>query len=149
MNLPREQAYEGKYVIQTEEPHLTPVEAVTIYKDLSEVERAFANLKDVIELRPIFHRTDRRVEAHIFVAALAFLLHRAIEKKLKAAGLDLSATDALRVLRTVRVVEFTLGQGPTKRSVTRGSARAATILSALGISHLDPPIPPKGAETVT
>lgn len=149
VNLPREHAYEGKYVIQTEEPHLTPVEAVTIYKDLSEVERAFANLKDVIELRPIFHRTDRRVAAHIFVAALAFLLHRAIEKKLKAAGLDLSATEALRVLRTVRVVEFTLGQGPTKRSVTRGSARAATILSALGITHLDPPIPPKGAETVT
>ncbi len=148
VNLPREQAYEGKYVIQTEEPHLTPVEAVTIYKDLSEVERAFANLKDVIELRPIYHRTDRRVEAHIFVAALAFLLHRMIEKKLKAAGLDLSATEALRVLRTVRVVEFTLGQGQTKRSVTRGSARAAMILSALGITTLDPPTPPKGAETV-
>jgi hypothetical protein len=52
------------------------------------------------------------------------------------------------VLRTVRVVEFTLGQGPTRRSVTRGSARAATILSALGITDLDPPTPPKGAETV-
>ena len=57
-----------KYVIQTEEPQLTPVDAVTIYKDLSEVERAFAP---------------------------AFLLHRAIEEKLKAARLDLSATEAL------------------------------------------------------
>jgi hypothetical protein len=45
VNLKREQAYEGKYVIQTEEPQLTAVEAVTIYKELSEVERAFANLK--------------------------------------------------------------------------------------------------------
>ncbi len=148
VHLPRELASEGKYVIQTEEPHLTPVEAVAAYKDLSEVERAFANLKDVIELRPIYHRTDRRVEAHIFVAALAFLLHRMIEKKLKAAGLDLSATEALRVLRTVRVVEFTLHPGQTKRSVTRGSARAAVVLSALGITQLDPPTPPKGAETV-
>ena len=76
-------------------PQLTPVEAVRIYKELSEVERAFANLKDVIELRPIYHRTDPRVEAHIFIAALAFLLHRMLEKKLKAAGLDLSATEAL------------------------------------------------------
>ncbi|MGH7310296.1 MAG: IS1634 family transposase, partial [Candidatus Rokuibacteriota bacterium] len=42
VNLKREQAYEGTYVIQTEEPQLTPVEAVTIYKELSEVERAFA-----------------------------------------------------------------------------------------------------------
>jgi transposase len=148
VNLPREIAYEGKYVIQTEEPHLTAVEAVTIYKDLSEVERAFANLKDVIELRPIYHQTDRRVEAHIFVAALAFLLHRAIEKKLKAAGLDLSSTEALQVLRTVRVVDFVLDQGQPKRSVTRGSSRAARILSALGITDLDPPTPPTEAATV-
>jgi transposase len=148
INLPREVAYEGKYVIQTEEPHLTPVEAVQIYKELSEVERAFANLKDVIELRPIYHRTDPRVEAHIFVATLAFLLHRALEKKLKAAGLDLSATEALQVLRTVRVVDFTLGGGRTKRSVTRGSARAAKILAALGLTDLDPPTPPQEAQTV-
>ena len=58
MNLKREEAYEGKYAIQTEEPQLTPVEAVTIYKELSDVERAFATLKDVIEMRPIYHRTD-------------------------------------------------------------------------------------------
>jgi transposase len=91
----REQAYEGKYVIQSEEPDLSAFDAMRLYKDLTEVERVFANLKDVIDLRPIYHRTDARVEAHIFVAALAFLLHRAIEKKLKAARLDLSATEAL------------------------------------------------------
>src|SRR6202521_2193124 len=91
----REQAYEGKYVIQSEEADVSAFDAVRLYKDLTDVERAFANLKDVIELRPIYHRTDARVEAHIFVAALAFLLHRAIEKKLKAARLDLSATEAL------------------------------------------------------
>jgi transposase len=148
VQLKREEAYEGKYVIQTEEPQLAPVEAVQIYKELSEVERAFANLKDVLEMRPIFHHTDPRVEAHIFVAALAFLLHRMIEKKLKAAGLDLSTTEALRVLRTVRLVELTLGRDQTKRSVTRGSSRAAAILAALGITDLDPPTPPAGASTV-
>lgn len=42
VNLKREQACEGRYVIQTEEKHLTPVQAVTIYKELSEVERALA-----------------------------------------------------------------------------------------------------------
>jgi transposase len=141
--LPREQALEGTYVLQTTEAALTPVQAVTLYKRLSEVERAFCHLKDVIELRPIYHQTDSRVAAHIFVAALAFLLHRALEKKLKAAGLDLSATEALQALRTVRVVEIQLGNGQTKRSVTRGTARAARILSALGITELDPPTPPK------
>jgi transposase len=142
-NLPREEALEGTYVLQTTEANLTPVQAVTLYKRLSEVERAFCHLKDVIELRPVYHQTDGRVAAHIFVAALAFLLHRALEKKLKAAGLDLSATEALQALRTVRVVEIHLGDGRTKRSVTRGTARAARILSVLGITDLDPPSPPK------
>jgi transposase len=141
--LPREEALEGTYVLQTTEATLTPVQAVTLYKRLSEVERAFCHLKDVIELRPIYHQTDGRVAAHIFVAALAFLLHRALEKKLKAAGLDLSATEALQALRTVRVVEIQLGDGRTKRSVTRGTARAARILAALGITDLDPPSPAK------
>ena len=144
----REQAYEGKYVVQTEEPNLSAVEAVRLYKELSEVERAFANLKDVIDLRPIYHRTDHRVQAHIFVAALAFLLHRAIEKELKAAGLDLSATEALTALKSVRVVEIDLGDGTGKHSVTRGTHRATSVLRALGIADLDPPPPPQPGQTI-
>jgi len=147
-NLRREQAYEGKYVIQTEEKDLTPVQAVTIYKDLSEVERAFSNLKDILDMRPIYHQTDERVEAHIFVASLAFLLHRAIEKKLKAAGHDLSATEALQALRTVRVVDLKLGAPKVTRTVTRGTERAARILTALGIAELEPPTLTGGPETV-
>ena len=144
----REQAYEGKYIIQTEEPDLSPVEAVRLYKELSQVERAFANLKDVIDMRPIYHRTAERVEAHIFVAALAFLIHRAIEKKLKDAGLDLSATQALEALKSVRVVDIDLGNGTTKRSVTKGTQRAAAVLRALAVTELNPPAPPKGDQTV-
>ena len=144
----REQAYEGKYVIQSEEADLSAFDAVRLYKDLTDVERAFANLKDVIDLRPIYHRTDARVEAHIFVAALAFLLHRAIEKKLKAARLDLSATEALTALKSVRVVDIDLGDGTTKRSVTPGTPRAAAVLRALGIANRAPPTPPTASQTL-
>jgi transposase len=144
----REQAYEGKYVIQTEEPNLSAADAVRLYKELSEVERAFANLKDVLDMRPIYHRTDDRVQAHIFVAALAFLLHRAIEKKLKAARLDLSATEALTALKSVRVVDIDLGDRTTKRSVTRGTQRAAAVLRGLGIADLNPPTPPQPGQTI-
>ena len=138
VNLKQEQALEGKYLIQTEEPNLSALEAVEIYKELSEVERAFSELKDVIEMRPIYHQKARRVQAHIFVASLAFLLDRALEKKLKAAGLDLSSKEAWQILKTVRVVEIDLGHGEQQRSVTQGTPRAARILRALGISHLDP-----------
>ena len=137
-NLQQEKAVEGKYLIQTEEQNLSPVEAVEIYKDLSEVERAFSGLKDVIEMRPIYHRTESRVQAHIFVASLAFLLDRALEKKLKSAGMDLSSKQAWQTLKTVRVVDIDLGNGEHKQSVTQGSRRAATILSTLGIKDLDP-----------
>ena len=128
-----------KYVIQTEEQNLSPVDAVRLYKDLNEVERAFSCLKDVIEMRPVYHQTDERVEAHLFVATLAFLVHRALEKKLKVAELDLSATEALQALRSVRVVNLQLGSGRTKRVVTHGTARANSILTALGIVERDPP----------
>jgi hypothetical protein len=88
------------------------------------------------------------VEAHIFVAALAFLLHRAIEKKLKAARLDLSATEALSILKSVRVVDIDLGDGTTKRSVTTPTPRAAAVLRALGIANRAPPTPPIGSQTL-
>ena len=51
-----------------------------------------------------------RVQARIFVTVLSFLLHRAFKKKLKAAGLDLSATQALTALKSARVVEIDLGK---------------------------------------
>lgn len=138
VNLKQEKALEGKYLIQTEEKNLSAKEAVDVYKELSEVERAFRNLKDVIEMRPIYHQKASRVQAHVFVASLAFLLDRALEKKLKSAGIDISSRDAWQLLRTVRVVEIDLGNGETKRSVTEGSARAARILTAVGIKNLDP-----------
>ena len=138
VHLERERAYEGKYVIRTEEPDLSPVEAVQAYKALSEVERAFRELKDIIELRPIYHRRKERVQAHIFIAALSFLLDRALEKKLKAARVSMSAAEALKALRTVHVVDLKLG--PThKRGVTAGSARARQVLTALAITDREPP----------
>jgi len=137
-NLQQEAALEGKYLIQTEEQNLSAVEAVEIYKDLSEVERAFSGLKDVLEMRPIYHQTLPRVEAHIFIASLAFLLDRALEKKMKSAGIDLSSRQAWQALKTVRVVDIDLGQGEHKQSVTQGSSRAAMILRTLAIKALDP-----------
>ena len=125
VNLAQEKEIEGKYLIQTEEPNFSALDAVAIYKELSEVERAFRGLKDVIEMRPVYHQKPHRVKAHVFVASLAFLLNRALEKKLKSAQIDISSEEAWQLLKTVRVVEIDLGDGKQKQSVTHGSARAA------------------------
>lgn len=146
VNFPRETACEGKYVIQTEEPGPSPVEAVAAYKQLNEVERGFAHLKGLLEVRPVYHHKDDRVRAHVFVAALAFLLDRALEKKLRAAGSSLSSPAAWQALETVRCVTVEVGSR-TKLCVTRGSRQAAEVLRILRLSELAPPEPPEGKET--
>jgi transposase len=147
VKFPREQALEGKYVIQTEEQDLSPVEAVTAYKQLNEVERGFAHLKGLLEVRPVYHRKDDRVRAHVLVAALAFLLDRALEKKLRAAHSHLSSPAAWRALETLRCVEVEVGD-QRRLCVTRGSRQAAEVLKILGVSTLDPPQPPVGRERI-
>jgi transposase len=139
VNLRREKALEGKYLIQTEEKHLSPVEAVQRYKQLMEVEAAFRSLKDVIEMRPIHHQTPERTKAHIFVAALGLLIKTAVKRRLKNANLDWSAEEALNALKTVQVVDIELSDDKTKRCVTRGSPRAQRVLKALGIDNRMPP----------
>lgn len=148
VHLPREKAFEGKYVIATEEKDLSPVEAVQAYKALSDVERGFRELKDVIEMRPIYHRKKERVQAHIFIATLAFLLDRALEKKLKAAAVPLSAAQALKALRTVHLVDIAVGNS-RKRGVTGGSSLARQVLSALDITDREPPKSWENVESLT
>jgi len=146
VNLPREKKYEGKYLIQTDQPDMTPEEAVAQYKELNEVERGFHALKDPIGMRPIWHRVERRVRAHIFVAALAFLLDRMLERALKEGRVTLSAAAAWSALQTVRQVSFRV-QGQLRHGVTPGSSRARQVLKALKLSDTRPPTPPKGEET--
>jgi transposase len=146
VNFPREQACEGRYVIQTEEQNLSPVEVVESYKQLNEVERGFAHLKGLMEVRPVYHHKDDRVRAHVFVAALALLLDRALEKKLRATRSTLSSPTAWQALETVRCVQMQIGDR-TKLCVTRGSRQAAEILKILRLTELDPPEPTKGEKT--
>jgi transposase len=143
INLPREKKYEGKYLIQTDQPELTAPDAVAHYKELNEVERGFRSLKDPIGMRPIWHRTDRRVRAHIFVAALSFLIERMLERALQDAGVPLSAQAALTALQTIRHVRFRVDD-EERTGVTPGSDRARQVLRALNITELRPPTPPEG-----
>ena len=145
VNLPREKKYEGKYLIQTDQSDMTPVEAVSHYKELNEVERGFRSLKDPLGMRPIWHHADRRVKAHIFVATLSFLIERMLERALKDAGVPLSAQSALASLKTIRHVQFRV-DGQLRRGTTPGSSRARHVLKALKLTDLRPPTPPPGQE---
>jgi len=139
LHLEKEKRIEGKYLIATSETSLGALEALQMYKQLSEVERGFRSLKDVLEMRPIYHKNEGRVRAHIFVAALALLLTRVLERRLKDAGLTLSAEQALQALSTIRLVNFKVGGGSVRSGVSVGSAGARQVLKALAIVETKPP----------
>ena len=146
VNLSREKKYEGKYLIQTDQTELTAEEAVEHYKELNEVERGFRSLKDPLGMRPIWHHSARRVKAHIFVAALSFLMERMLERALRKAGVSLSAQSALESLKTIRHVQVRV-DGELRSGTTPGSWRARQVLKALKLSDHRPPTAPPDAET--
>jgi transposase len=80
---------EGRYLLRTNLTGREPAELWRFYIQLTEVEAAFKNLKGDLELRPIYHQLIERVEAHIFVAFMAYCLHVTLRARLKplAAGL--------------------------------------------------------------
>jgi transposase len=72
---------DGKYIIATSDDTLTPEDVALGYKQLMEVERAFRTLKTTLDLRPVYHRKDERIQAHVFLCFLALLLVRIAERK--------------------------------------------------------------------
>jgi len=131
---------EGRYLLKSDDPHLRPAEAVEVYKQLCDVEWAYRDLKDVIALRPVYHKTDPRVEGHIFVATLALFLKRTLEHHLRQAGLYLSPTEAFEAMRSVgvSVLDF---DSRRRLLTTAGGRDAHRIVRALGIEPLAPPQP--------
>jgi len=121
--LAAEMLHEGKYILKTDDPEITATQAVACYKELNTVEQGFRDLKDVIDMRPIHHKTDERVKAHIFVASLALFLKRTLEYQLASKLPELSATDALAAMRSVGITELDLGPLPRLASGdTQGQA---------------------------
>ena len=147
-----EKRREGHWLLETEEQGLSAVEAVRSYQDLWRVEAAFRSLKDVLELRPVWHRAEERVRAHVLVAALALACDRVLQRKLRQAGLELlSSKAAWTALETVSLVEFELPGGQRKAGVCVNGeeggpgSEAYQVLQALG-AKLEVPQPPEGTD---
>ena len=76
-----EQRLDGKYLIATSDPHITSEDAALGYKSLLEAERGFRDLKSSLLLRPVFHRLEHRIRAHVLLCWLALLLTRVAERR--------------------------------------------------------------------
>jgi hypothetical protein len=72
---------DGKFLLSTSDPDLSAEDVALGYKNLLEAERAFRDLKTTLELRPVFHRLERRIRAHVLLCWLALLLVRVTERQ--------------------------------------------------------------------
>ena len=79
--LDSDEKLDGKYLLRTSDPSLSPEDIALGYRQLSEVERGWRDLKHVLELRPVYHRKEERIRAHVILCWLALLLVRVAETK--------------------------------------------------------------------
>ncbi len=76
-----EERLDGKYLIRTSDDTLTAEDVALGYKQLAEVEAAFRTLKTTLDLRPVYHRLEERIRAHVLLCWLALLLIRICEEQ--------------------------------------------------------------------
>ena len=134
----RAEELDGAYFLKTSRKDLEPEEIWRTYMVLTRVESAFRDLKGTLDMRPVYHRKETRVETHIFLCVLAYHLQAAIEHLLHQAG-DHTSWETLRhELSTHHVATVVMPTADGRKlAVRRGSIpepRPREIYRLLGIA---------------
>jgi hypothetical protein len=99
---------EGRYLLRTNLTENDPALLWQYYVQLVTVEQAFKNLKQDLAIRPVFHQDERRIEAHIFIAFLAYCLQVTLQRRLHALAPGLTARSALEKFSAVQMIDVHL-----------------------------------------
>jgi len=128
---------DGAYLLRTNLPADDPQRLWETYIGLTQVEFSFRVCKTDLAIRPIYHRTEARAQAHILVCFLALTMWRALEQWMKAAGLGTAPRPLLERIASIRSMDVIL---PTKagnnlrlRVVSRPDKPVAILLERLGL----------------
>ena len=122
-----EERLDGKYLLSTSDPDLSAEDVALGYKNLLEAERGFRDLKTTLELRPVFHRLEHRIRAHVLICWLALLLIRITERQ--------TSTTWRRIALEMQRLHLVTLRGPdgTVEQTTPISDPQRQILAALSI----------------
>lgn len=104
----------------------------TAYHNLWNVERAFRIAKSKIEIRPMFHFTRKRIEAHVCICFVALKCYKELERRLKAANIGMSVDKVLNMAKTVTTIVFRLpesGKTVTKTMPMKRHQRIAKLFT--------------------
>jgi transposase len=138
--------HEGRYLLRTNLCDEEPAKLWQQYMTLTQVEESFKNLKGDLALRPIFHQKDERIEAHIFVAFLAYCLHATLRWKLRKQAPGLTPRAVLEKFATIQMIDVHLPTTDMRKLVlsryTQPDQDCRIMLDALKLTLPDQP-PPK------
>jgi hypothetical protein len=99
---------EGRYLLRTNLTENDPALLWQYYIQLVAVEEAFKNLKQDLSIRPVFHHHERRIEAHIFIAFLAYCVQVTLQRRLHALAPGLTARSVLEKFAAVQMIDVHL-----------------------------------------
>jgi transposase len=125
----------GWWVLSTD-TNLPIVQVAQLYLGLEIIERGWRELKSGLEVRPIHHRLERRIEAHLQLCELAYLLERVIELRIREKGHEFTGPRAIDEFGTVVLNEVELATtGWRRRVVTDLTTRQKALLGAIGVAE--------------
>jgi hypothetical protein len=123
---------DGKLLLVTNTPDLTPEAIVARYKSLADIERGFKVLKSELEIGPVYHRLPERIRAHAAICFMALILHRVMRMRLAAANAETSPERALACLRRIQYHRIQLDANPVS-GVSTIQDEQSEILRALNV----------------
>jgi len=132
-----EDTIDGMLMLETTDQEMPTQDVVKRYKELAEIERGWRTLKSSLLLRPVYHWTESRIRAHIFICILALQVERWMRNRLES----ISVQKALASLQRIKMGELHVN-GKTVKMATRPTEEQKELLAKLGVK----PIPRKIAD---
>ena len=131
-----EEKLDGKYLLSTSDPDLSAEDVALGYKNLLEAERGFRDLKSTLELRPVYHRIEPRIRAHVLLCWLALLLIRVAERRTgltwRRIAIELGRVHAV----TLTSSAGTIVQTTPLTAVQQGIVDACGVATPPRVTHL-------------
>lgn len=119
---------DGRYVLVTNDPTLTPTKMLALYRDKDQVEKRFRVFKQDLRVRPLFVHSDERIRALLLVNLIALLAYSLLERQARQQGLTLTTRRIFERLAQLQVVEVEAWDGSRVWKVSELTVAQSTLL---------------------
>lgn len=124
---------DGKLLLVTNVPELTPQQVVQRYKSLADIERGFRVLKSEIEIAPVYHRLPERIRAHAMLCFMALIIYRVMRHRLKLANSELTPERALAQLRRIQSHRVSINAAKPIAGISVINEQQASVYTSLKV----------------